>query len=79
LRRIAARLSELSGERVDEATVILKWTMGKGVVVVTTSGNSVNIVKMAASQGLPELTQKEIVEIDQAGMTVHFRYYVGGW
>ena len=79
LTRIAQTLSSESGKPVDEAAVLLLWTIGKGAVAVTTSGNPDNIKKMAATEQLRDLTKAEIDEIDQAGRKVHFRGYVSNY
>jgi len=76
LAKIAEKLSNESGKPVDASAVLLLWTINKGVVAVTTSGNPKNIEKMAAIESLRDLTKEEIEEIDTAGRKVHFRYYV---
>ncbi|ORY32558.1 NADP-dependent oxidoreductase domain-containing protein [Naematelia encephala] len=76
LTRIAKKLSASSGQPVDESSVLLLWTMNKGVVAVTTSGNPDNIKKLAGLANLPDLSSEEIKEIEEAGKKVHYRYYV---
>ncbi|ORX37009.1 NADP-dependent oxidoreductase domain-containing protein [Kockovaella imperatae] len=77
LKRIAGILSNDSGQNVDEASVLLLWTIGKGAAAITTSSNPVNIAKMAAIDRLRDLTEAEIDEIDQAGRKVHFKGWAG--
>ena len=70
-------MTEESGKEVDEAAVLYLWTVGKGVVAVTTSKNPKNIIKMAETEGMRDLTKEEIKEIEEAGRKVHYRRYVG--
>ena len=76
LARIAERVSKSTGKDVDSATVLLLWTIAKGVVAVTASTNPDNIKKIAAADGLPDLTKEDMEEIESAGRKVHFRHYV---
>jgi diketogulonate reductase-like aldo/keto reductase len=69
LKKIAERLG------TDEANVLLKWTIQKGVVAITTSSNEERIKKMAKVDQLEKLTKGEMEEIDKAGRGVHFRAY----
>ncbi|WVW82276.1 hypothetical protein I302_104282 [Kwoniella bestiolae CBS 10118] len=76
LERIAQRLSKETGTEVDTAAVLLLWTIGKGVVAVTTSTKEHNIKKIVqVDTALPDLTKEEIEEIEAAGRKVHFRNY----
>ncbi|RSH92932.1 hypothetical protein EHS25_008378 [Saitozyma podzolica] len=75
LQRIAQRLSKDTGKPVDDATVLLLWTVQKGVVAVTTSGNPDNIKKLVEVDSLPDLTDAELKEIEEVGRKVHFRHY----
>jgi diketogulonate reductase-like aldo/keto reductase len=78
LQRIAQRLSKDTGKPVDDATVLLLWTVQKGVVAVTTSGNPDNIKKLVEVDSLPDLTDAELKEIEEVGRKVHFRHYKVG-
>lgn len=69
LEKIAKRLG------TDEANVLLKWTVQKGVVAITTSSNEGRIQKMAGVDKLDKLTPEEMAEIDKVGRSVHFRSY----
>jgi diketogulonate reductase-like aldo/keto reductase len=62
---------------VDEAGVLILWTVSKGVVCITSSGDPGRIARMADTQKVRDLTPEEIQEIDQAGRKVHFRHWVG--
>ncbi|WWC99666.1 hypothetical protein V866_006570 [Kwoniella sp. B9012] len=76
LERIAERLSKETGKEVDTAAVLLLWTVGKGVVAVTTSTKENNIKKIVqVDNELPDLTKEEIDEIESAGRKIHFRNY----
>lgn len=76
LTRIAQRLSKDTGKEVDEAGVLLLWTMGHGVVALTSTTRPENLQKMAETEALPDLTAEEMEEIDAIGKTIHFRAYV---
>lgn len=69
LEKIAKRLG------TDEANVLLKWTVQKGVVAITTSSNEGRIQKMAGVDKLDKLSDEEMAEIDKVGRSVHFRSY----
>ncbi|WWC86218.1 uncharacterized protein L201_001091 [Kwoniella dendrophila CBS 6074] len=75
LERIAQRLSKETGKNVDAASVLLLWTVNKGVVAVTTSTKLPNIEKIVQIEDLPDLSKEEIKEIEDAGRKVHFRHY----
>ena len=74
LQRIAERLTKEVGWDVDEATVLLQWTVQWGAVAVTTSSRKENIAKMVKSQSI-KLTKEDMAEIEKAGRTVHYRFY----
>jgi diketogulonate reductase-like aldo/keto reductase len=69
LEKIAKRLN------VDAGTVLLLWTIQKGVVAVTTSSKAENLKKFADIQTKGELTDEEVEEIESVGRKVHFRGY----
>ena len=73
LKPILTKIAERLG--TDEANVLLKWTIQKGVVAITTSSNEGRIKKMAGVGELGELTKEEMDEIDKVGRGVHFRGY----
>jgi len=73
LQPVLQRIAERKG--IDTAAVLLLWTIQKGVVAITTSGNPDNIAKIAAVDGLEDLTEQDIRDIDEAGKQVHFRHY----
>lgn len=76
LERIAKRVSTESQKGdFDAAQVLLKWTVQKGVVAVTASGNAGRIKGLAAVQEIPDLSPTEVAEIEKAGRAIHFRYY----
>ena len=76
LNRIAQRLSGETGQPIDQSMVLYLWTMGKGVVAVTTSASEANIRKIAVVQGLPDLKREELEEIERVGTSIYFRHYV---
>lgn len=75
LTKIAQRVSKDSGKEVDEAQVLLLWTIQNGVVAITTSTKEENIKKLAEVDTLPDLTKEEVKEIEDVGRGVHFRAY----
>ncbi|WVQ98398.1 hypothetical protein IAU59_005521 [Kwoniella sp. CBS 9459] len=75
LTDIASKLSGESGAEVDEAMVLILWTLSKGVVCITSSGEEGRIRKMAGTESLRDLNAEEIKAIDQAGRKVHFRHW----
>jgi diketogulonate reductase-like aldo/keto reductase len=82
LEKIAKRLSKDTGKNVDSAVVLLQWTIQKGVVAVTTSGNPDNVRKMADGETFGQegqLTAEEMKEIEDVGRKVHFRGYKVGY
>ncbi|QRV92641.1 aldo/keto reductase family protein [Ceratobasidium sp. AG-Ba] len=62
LANIAARL----GPKATPAQVIMQWIRAKGVVVVTTTSRKERIQEYLGIFGLPDLTEAEIIEIDEA-------------
>jgi diketogulonate reductase-like aldo/keto reductase len=73
LKPILVKIAERLG--TDEANVLLKWTIQKGVVAITTSSNEGRIQKMAGVGNLEDLTDEEMEEIDRVGRGIHFRSY----
>jgi len=70
LERISSRLG------VDLGTVLLLWTMQKGVVAVSTSTKAENVEKLAAVyKSDTQLSQEDMDEIEKVGRTVHYRHY----
>lgn len=77
LRRIAERISNIVGKKLDENVVLLLWTRATGVVAVTASGNPDRIKALGEIATLPDLlTQEEVDEITRVGKTIHYRFYV---
>lgn len=76
LERIAQRISKDSGQKLDSTTVLLLWTLQKGVVAVTTSKNEQRIKGLADVEHLPDLTAEEMEEIEKIGRSHHYRYYI---
>ncbi|KAL1405729.1 hypothetical protein Q8F55_007399 [Vanrija albida] len=69
-------LERIAAERgVDAASILLLWTIQKGVVAVTSSTNAERIQKLADVDKLEDLTPEQIAEIDAAGKKAHYRYY----
>jgi len=76
LEKIAKRLSESTGEKMDENAVLLLWCKAKNVVAVTASGHADRIAGLAKIAKLKEgLTKEEVKEIDDIGSKYHFRHY----
>lgn len=61
---------------MDEAAVLLLWTVGKGAVALTSSSKSERTKAIADTEQLRDLTQEEMSEIDSVGRTVYHRAYV---
>jgi diketogulonate reductase-like aldo/keto reductase len=72
LERIARR------QGCDVGTVLLKWTVQSGAVAVTTSTRSETIRKLAGLEGQDDLTAQDMADIEEAGRSVHFRFYTVG-
>jgi diketogulonate reductase-like aldo/keto reductase len=79
LTKIAKRLSADADFELDEASVLLLWTITKGVNPVTTSTKLENLKKMLTVSELPFLKDDEVEEIDRVGRTVYFRHYVSAY
>ncbi|KAL7005038.1 hypothetical protein EMMF5_005402 [Cystobasidiomycetes sp. EMM_F5] len=76
LEKIAKRLSESSGETLDENAVLLLWCKAKNVVAVTTTANEERVKGLAKLATLKEgLTKEEVKELDDIGKQYHFRFY----
>ncbi|ORX36957.1 NADP-dependent oxidoreductase domain-containing protein [Kockovaella imperatae] len=75
LTKLAEKLSKESGVEIDAAGVLILWTVCKGFVCVTSSGNEERIRNMAATEKVRDLTKEEIEEIDRVGQKVHFRQW----
>ncbi|CAK9787338.1 Aldo/keto reductase [Cutaneotrichosporon oleaginosum] len=73
LKPVLERIGAAHG--LDAASVLLLWTIQKGVIAVTSSKNEDNIRKIAALDAAPDLSADEIAQIDAAGKKVHFRHY----
>lgn len=76
LKRLAEKLSSETGIEVDSSGVLLLWVMTKGGVCVTSSSDSARIQKMADLDRVRDLSQEELIEIEEAGRKVHFRQWV---
>ena len=77
LERIALRLTEKYGEKIDASVVLLLWTKAQGVVAVTTSANEERIKGLAEVYKSDwELEKDEVEEITKIGKTIHYRHYV---
>jgi diketogulonate reductase-like aldo/keto reductase len=67
LEKIAARLSNETGQEVDASQALLLWFRTKGITAITGSHNAERMKHQAAVQGLPGLTEAEVKEVDEAG------------
>ena len=76
LTKIAHRLSEETGQSVNQSMILYLWTMGKGVVAITACTQESNVQKIALVQGLRDLKREELEEIDQVDKSIYFRHYV---
>lgn len=74
LKKIAERLTKEVGWEVDEATVLLQWTIQWGAVAVSTSSRKENIEKMVKSSEI-KLTKEDMEEIEKVGRSIHYRAY----
>ncbi|BEI83838.1 hypothetical protein CcaverHIS002_0404420 [Cutaneotrichosporon cavernicola] len=73
LKPVLERIGAAHG--LDPASVLLLWTVQKGVVAVTSSKSEGNLRKIGAINTLPDLSLEEITAIDEAGKKIHFRFY----
>lgn len=60
---------------MDEAQVLLLWTIQNNVVAITSSTREENLRKLVEVDGLVDLTEEERKEIEEVGRKVHFRHY----
>ncbi|OCF38520.1 hypothetical protein I317_07701 [Kwoniella heveanensis CBS 569] len=75
LTDLARKLSSETGAEVDEAMVLILWTLSKGVVCITSSGDEGRIHKMASTEKVRDLDEEEIKAIDETGRKIHFRHW----
>ncbi|WOO78229.1 NAD/NADP-dependent indole-3-acetaldehyde reductase [Vanrija pseudolonga] len=73
LRPVLDKIAKRNGS--DAGTVLLQWIIQSGAVAVTTSTRSENIRKLAKLFDQPELSQPDMQDIEEAGRSVHYRFY----
>jgi diketogulonate reductase-like aldo/keto reductase len=72
LKPVLDRLAEKY--KTEAASILLRWTIQKNVVAVTTSTNTSRLAGLVGVYDL-KLTSEEMAEIEEAGRKVHFRHY----
>ncbi|KAH9915022.1 NADP-dependent oxidoreductase domain-containing protein [Epithele typhae] len=76
LAPIRRRLEKEAGAPVTEAQVLLLWHRAHGVIEITTSSKAERMQEYLDILRLPDLTSAEVKTIDDAGSTVHRRFFV---
>ncbi|KAF5357922.1 hypothetical protein D9756_001431 [Leucocoprinus leucothites] len=73
---IRARLEKTRGAPVTEGQVLSKWILQKGAIVITTSSKMTRVKEFLDTEGVPDLTEQEVQEIDEAGSKIHKRIFM---
>ncbi|KAH9912489.1 Aldo/keto reductase [Epithele typhae] len=79
LAPIRRRLEKEAGAPVTEAQVLLLWHRAHGVIEITTSSKAERMQEYLDILRLPDLTPEEVKTIDDAGSTVHRRFFCKNW
>lgn len=72
LKPVLDRLAEKY--KTEPTSILLRWTIQKNVVAITTSTNTSRLAGLAGVYDL-ELTPEEVAEIEEVGRKVYFRHY----
>ncbi|EKM55133.1 uncharacterized protein PHACADRAFT_195160 [Phanerochaete carnosa HHB-10118-sp] len=75
LKKVAARLRKDAGKLVSEAQILQLWLRKKNIVCITTSSKKERLAEYVAVGLLPDITDAEEREIDEAGSQVHHRVW----
>ncbi|KAF8077808.1 NADP-dependent oxidoreductase domain-containing protein [Lyophyllum atratum] len=76
LPRIRERLEKTRGQPVSSSQVLSKWLLQKGAIVVTTTSKVSRIKEFIDTEGVPDMTEEEIHDIEEAGGKLHKRVYM---
>lgn len=76
LPSIQERLVKDSGRPVSLGQILTKWLLAKGAIVVTTTSQEGRIAEFINAFDVPDLTEDEILAIDDAGSKLHKRVYM---
>jgi len=77
LAKIRERLETSRGQPVFVGQVLTKWLLSKQIVVVTTTSKAERIKQFQDVEVIPDLTPEEIQEIEEAGLKLHKRQFMG--
>ncbi|KAF5315818.1 hypothetical protein D9611_004844 [Ephemerocybe angulata] len=73
---IRERIERTRGEPVSAGQVLTKWLLQKGAIVITTTSKVERIKEFLDAENLPDLEEKEILAIDNAGLKRHVRAFM---
>ena len=76
--KAATSLASARGSGVTSNQIIMKWTLMKGVVVVTTSSKPSRIEEYVRTDDMPDLIGEEMEVLKNAVGGTHLRAYVSG-
>ncbi|KAF6763998.1 NADP-dependent oxidoreductase domain-containing protein [Ephemerocybe angulata] len=76
LETIRKRLEETRGSPVSTGQALTKWLLHKDAVVITTTTKASRIKEFQDTENVPELDEKEIQAIDDAGSKKHHRAFM---
>ncbi|KAG8907394.1 hypothetical protein FRB99_004419 [Tulasnella sp. 403] len=72
---IRERLEHSAGKPINDSQVLIKWLLAKGSVPITTSSKRDRLTSLLETLDLPDLTQSEVEQINEAGKKVHLRTF----
>lgn len=75
LKPVLTQIAKSFGPDVDEAQVLMLWSIQSGVAVTTSSTVEDRIAKIAKVDTLRDLTREEMQAIDEVGSGVYYRFY----
>ncbi|KAG8845894.1 hypothetical protein FRB96_002224 [Tulasnella sp. 330] len=70
------RYSKEHGVDITDEQILIKWTVAKGVLPITTSSKKERLLSMIKTYDLPDLQQSDIDQIDAACGQEHRRVYI---
>jgi len=76
LSGIRERLEKTRGQPVTSGQVLSKWLLHKGAIVVTTTSKVSRIQEFIDTERVPDLTQEELRDIEEAGAKLHKRIFM---
>ncbi|KAG5637137.1 hypothetical protein H0H81_005666 [Sphagnurus paluster] len=76
LSGIREGLEKTRGQPVTSGQVLSKWLLHKGAIVVTTTSKVSRIQEFIDTERVPDLTQEELRDIEEAGAKLHKRIFM---